>query len=725
MMENDTRHVLIQIRMTLFAIGLVMGTVLGCGSSTDPATDTGTDSLVQDLGSDTTADISVDIGSDTAADTSDSSSADTNTEDTVASDIADDIQADLGSDDGCPNPPCDCEVGTLCGNECVDLLISDSHCGDCFIVCPEEGSCDQGSCTCPGDKVACGIACIDVNTDPNHCGACASPCSEVQLCEDGACACPDGLTACGDECIDTSHNPDSCGDCSTVCDDKQSCVGGVCVSPAPRPIAPLSTALVTSQTPTFRFEPSGPGVDTRLELCADRACDGILSTHDTDTAELTIANALDAGTFYWRLRSVSDGVASDDTSPIWQVRVGHRSAPVSTSFGNLVDPYNDGIPDIITGNCAFGEGGCDHSFYVYDGTNTGLSPTANTSISGPAGSLFGMSVASAGDVNGDGYADVIVGAFYADQAYLYLGSADGLGTEPATIIDYQGSAIPGLGSWFGLSVHGAGDVNGDGYGDIVIGATLAGAVIVYHGSPNGIDPAQYTTLLSTQVGLGASVSGAGDVNGDGYADIVAGDSGHGAYVYLGSENGLPTDPAHVLEGPPSSQFGTAVGGKVDVNGDGYSDVIVGAPNIDLAYLYYGGPSGLTDNPTIMSGGAGFGMSVDNAGDVNGDGYGDVVIGGNGSFKVYLGSDEGINVNESIHITGNSSVFGNICRGLGDLNQDGFDDIITNEYTALSVYVFQGGLSGTQDPAAYQIIGPTDVLGFAWTLAEATCSPTRP
>ncbi len=724
-MENKTRGAAMKIGTTLLSIVLVMGTLHGCGSTTAPATDTGTDTQVPDTGTDTAPDVSADTAIDAAVDTTDSSEPDTNTEDNIATDTAEDTQTDTGSDDGCPNPPCDCETGTLCGNECVDLLSSLSHCGDCFVVCPDEGSCDQGSCICPGDKVACGIACIDINTDPNHCGACANPCSAIQVCENGSCICPDGLVGCGDECLDTSHDPNHCGDCSTVCAAADSCIEGICVSPAPRSIAPLSTALVTSQTPTFYFAPAANSIGTRVEICADRACTEILSSQDTMASELTVPNPLDPGTLYWRLRALSDGDESDETSAIWQVRIGHGNAPVSTSFGNLIDPYNDGVPDIITGNCAFGEGGCDHTFFVYNGTGTGLSHTADTSISGPEGSFFGLSAASAGDVNGDGYTDVIVGAFYADQSFLYLGSSEGLITEPATIIEYEASAIPGLGSWFGLSVDGAGDVNGDGYGDIVIGATLAGAVIIYHGSADGIDPGQFTTLLATELGLGASVSGAGDVNGDGYADIVAGDSSHGAYVYLGSENGLPMEPAHSLVGPEGSQFGTSVGGKVDVNGDGYSEVLVGAPNGDLAYIYYGGPNGLTDIPDVLAGGPGFGLSVDNAGDVNGDGYGDVVIGGNGYFRVYLGSVDGLDVNSPIHITGNSAVFGNISHGMGDLNQDGFDDIVTNEYTAYSVYVFQGGPSGTQDPATYQIIGPTDVQGFAWTLAEATCSPTRP
>jgi hypothetical protein len=153
-------------------------------------------------------------------------------------------------------------------------------------------------------------------------------------------------------------------------------------------------------------------------------------------------------------------------------------------------------------------------------------------------------------------------------------------------------------------VAAAGDVNGDGYGDVIVGARLydagftdEGAAFVFLGSAAGVadgDPgsAGVALLESNQQasGFGGSVAGAGDVNGDGYADVIvgansytAGETGEGAaFVFLGSATGIADgNPATVgvaqLESDQSSaQLGQSVAGAGDVNGDGYADVIVGA-----------------------------------------------------------------------------------------------------------------------------------------------------
>ena len=179
---------------------------------------------------------------------------------------------------------------------------------------------------------------------------------------------------------------------------------------------------------------------------------------------------------------------------------------------------------------------------------------------------FGWSVSTAGDVNGDGYSDVVVGAYKYDnwesdegRAFLYLGSSSGLSTAASwTAEPDQGSA------WFGYSVGTAGDVNGDGYSDVVVGAvyydngeTNEGAVFLYSGSSSGLSATPAWTGESNQVNAyyGTSVSNAGDVNGDGYSDVVVGayyfSNGEanegGAYLYLGSMSGLSTTASWIGE----------------------------------------------------------------------------------------------------------------------------------------------------------------------------------
>jgi len=169
-----------------------------------------------------------------------------------------------------------------------------------------------------------------------------------------------------------------------------------------------------------------------------------------------------------------------------------------------------------------------------------LTETDDTVLeSSQSNSFLGISVSGAGDVNGDGYADVIVGADHYDAgqidegaAFVFLGSASGIADgSPATAAAQLESDQPGAN--LGVSVSGAGDVDGDGYSDVIVGAnryssghTFEGVALIFLGSASGIpdgDPTSAATLLqSNQVSanLGVSVSGAGDVNGDGYADNI-------------------------------------------------------------------------------------------------------------------------------------------------------------------------------------------------------------
>ncbi|MCI0473652.1 MAG: integrin alpha, partial [Ignavibacteria bacterium] len=319
---------------------------------------------------------------------------------------------------------------------------------------------------------------------------------------------------------------------------------------------------------------------------------------------------------------------------------------------------------------------------VYPVTIDPLSTSPNwTAESNQAGAYFGYSVSNAGDVNGDGYSDVIVGAYYYDngqtdegRTFVYHGSASGLLTTANwTAESDQASAH------FGCSVSTAGDVNGDGYSDVIVGAyyydngeTDEGRAFVYHGSSSGLSLTQNWTAESDQASayFGYSVSTAGDVNGDGYSDVIVGacayDNGQNnegrAFVYHGSASGLSATSNWTAESvQANAYFGCSVSTAGDVNGDGYSDVIVGAnyysngqSNEGRVFVYHGSASGLsaTANWTAESdqAGAWFGYSVSTAGDVNGDGYSDVIVGAyiydggqidEGRAFVYHGSSSGL------------------------------------------------------------------------------------
>ena len=283
----------------------------------------------------------------------------------------------------------------------------------------------------------------------------------------------------------------------------------------------------------------------------------------------------------------------------------------------------------------------------------GLSLTPDwTAETDEAYDWFGSSVGSAGDVNGDGYSDVIVGAPYDHggldgRVFVYHGSANGLNTEPDWTAENDQTY-----TYFGGSVGTAGDVNGDGYADVIIGAPSshdgAGEAFIYHGSSNGLSasPNWRVQATTTFAFFGYSVGTAGDVNGDGFSDIIVGapyysngDEGEGVvFVYHGSATGVGTTAVWMKEGNQlGAELGNAVGTAGDVNGDGYSDVIIGARNYSStqfypgkAYVYHGSSTGLKSFPAWTvegeQGSAEFSFSVGTAGDVNGDGYSDVIIG---------------------------------------------------------------------------------------------------
>jgi len=331
----------------------------------------------------------------------------------------------------------------------------------------------------------------------------------------------------------------------------------------------------------------------------------------------------------------------------------------------------DGYADVIVGAPGVNSG--TGKIYLFQGSAAGLtgsaaSPTFSASGEG-AGAYFG-GVASAGDVNGDGYADVIVGASGANSStgkiYLFQGSAAGLtGSAANPAFSATGETA---GDRFGGSVAGAGDVNGDGYADVIVGARAfdeyRGKVYVFHGGPWGLtgsaaSPAFSATGERAGDEFGVSVAGAGDVNGDGYADVIVGKYGSDisdfagnppwgkVYLFQGSAAGLIRPAAFSIYGGRNTCFGVHVAGVGDVNGDGFADFIVGAPcggdYTGMVHLYQGGAAGLTVRAAFSASGEApsnfFGTSSAGAGDVNGDGYADVIVGAPGysgsTGKVYL------------------------------------------------------------------------------------------
>ncbi len=357
------------------------------------------------------------------------------------------------------------------------------------------------------------------------------------------------------------------------------------------------------------------------------------------------------------------------------------------------------------------------------------------------GAASSYSLSPAGDVNGDGYSDVLVSVFTNEfgvskdgKVQLLLGTGNGLGSAPAWTIEGKG------GTNFGESIGQAGDVNGDGYFDVIIGSSRfsngednEGAAFVYYGSPSGLSSTPAWTMEGNQANsfFGISVSTAGDVNKDGYADVIigahyfdGGETNEGrVFIYLGSASGLGKTPFFTAEGDQvNAFFGKAVACAGDVNRDGYSDVLIGAPGYDngqinegRAYLYLGTYMGMTQSASWTGESnqaeANYGNTVAAAGDVNGDGFSDAIIGSNrydegqsnvGKIFVYMGSANGFSGFPDWTYTGNK-IDGNMgisVASAGDINGDSYGEVIVGSYgfnpevSTGDVFVFYGSRKGT-------------------------------
>lgn len=340
--------------------------------------------------------------------------------------------------------------------------------------------------------------------------------------------------------------------------------------------------------------------------------------------------------------------------------------------------------------------------------------------------IFGISVATAGDVNGDGFSDVVAGAFWYDngqedegRAFSYLGSAAGLSTSADwTAESNQSRAL------FGCSVAAAGDVNGDGYGDVIVGAEFfgqsnEGRAFLYLGSAAGLSSSAAWVMDGDQVDayFGSSVATAGDVNGDGYSDVLVGaDSASRAYLFLGSATGLSTHAAWLAEGEPLEYMGHCVAPAGDVNGDGFSDVLVGS--FVRARVYLGSCLGLSDAAWMAESdqfNSLFGYSVAGAGDVNGDGYDDILVGAYGRDGVsedegraylYAGSATGLSATPAWTADGRqlNPQFGYCVSSAGDTNGDGYDDVLVGAPRYHDgkgrVFLYSGSAAGLSTDAAW-------------------------
>ena len=260
-------------------------------------------------------------------------------------------------------------------------------------------------------------------------------------------------------------------------------------------------------------------------------------------------------------------------------------------------------------------------------------------------------------------------------------------------------------------VAGAGDVNNDGFDDLLVGAPNGNYVKLYFGGSPFDTVADLKFVSYDQWDqFGASVAGDGDLNGDGFDDILIGAPGYGdfdpgrVYIHFGGAD-MDTTPDLILDGfGYYYKFGRSVSMAGDVNKDGYEDLVVGAPNDDYdargrAYIYFGGENMDNTYDVYLEGESAFdafGTSVSWVGDVNKDGYSDIIIGADqwgtseviGKAYLFFGG-ENIGFNNSVLFEGDNSkpysYFGRVVSGLKDINGDSYDDFGIMSLLYINIY----------------------------------------
>lgn len=394
------------------------------------------------------------------------------------------------------------------------------------------------------------------------------------------------------------------------------------------------------------------------------------------------------------------------------------------------DVNGDGKDDLIIGAVGADPNGLIDagSSYVLFGSTSGFAPSIDLAtlngINGftidgiEAGDQLGSSVSGAGDVNGDGFADLIIGAPYADpnglekagQSYVVFGSNNGFPTS-LNVSDLDGNngfTINPIaaGDELGGSVSAAGDINGDGKDDLIIGA--------FGADPNGVENAgQGYVVFGSTVGFAPSLN------------VSA----------LDGTNGF------AIDGIAEGDYLSRVSAAGDVNGDGFDDLIVGAFGADpngndyagTSYVVFGSPEAFpaSFNPSGLDGTNGFaingiaegdfsGFSVSSAGDFNGDGIDDLIVSAPfadtvaGQSYIVFGSKEGfwasINLSSLDGINGSvlngvnpNNYSGNSVSGAGDINGDGVDDLIIG-----APYADPNG--NTNSGSSYVVFGTVPTLG---------------
>ncbi|MEZ4392952.1 MAG: FG-GAP-like repeat-containing protein [Polyangiales bacterium] len=518
---------------------------------------------------------------------------------------------------------------------------------------------------------------------------------------------------------------------------------------APRLRAPLAGTWMSTGRVTFRWLPV-PGQDAVVEVCPDARCTTVARVlQGAPDGTASPSTDLAQGTWWWRVRPVVRGVRGLTPSATWHLVVEGRGAAPASATGLLLDPDADGRRDLYVGAWHASMGAGEVRVWI---RTADLAPGLQRTLGPITRRGAGWAIAPAGDLDGDGLPEVAYSVMTSpnENGEVVLIRGDRSGNQlTMTVLSTGADDLT-----YGAAIAGLGDVDGDGFGDFAVARpsyfnNQDGTVFVYSGAAGGLRgwdgtgralPSTTLRGASTQDnGFGRSLAGVGDLDGDGYADLVVGAPPRGTVtpgevcVHLGGPAGLAATPTRI----PAPQalpaiFGSTVAGAGDLNGDGLADFAAsGGTRADpLVYVFYGARAGPRTTPDVVlrppETALNFGNDIVGVGDVDRDGWADLAVSatgapGGGRVYIYRGGPSGVDATApyALRSAEASTLFGMSLGSHGDVDGDGAPDLVVGDAffdrEAGRVWVFRGAVGGV-DPVRWRALdGAADGERFGQSL----------